>query len=97
MNHLFDKLGPFFNLAARVLMSCIFIVAGWDKLGMMPSQIAVTPLAGGKLYFVAAEVALPQLGGKKGLAAPLALAAIVRPDRKGYTWTSLSFTTRLAR
>ena len=33
MNHLFDKLGPFFNLAARVLMSCIFIVAGWDKIG----------------------------------------------------------------
>ena len=32
MNALFDKLKPFFNLSARLLMSCIFIVAGWDKI-----------------------------------------------------------------
>ncbi len=32
MNALFDKLKPFFNLCARLLMSCIFIVAGWDKI-----------------------------------------------------------------
>jgi putative oxidoreductase len=33
MHAVFDKLNPFFNLASRILMSCIFIVAGWDKIG----------------------------------------------------------------
>ena len=33
MDALFDKLKPFLNLAARLLMSCIFIVAGWEKIG----------------------------------------------------------------
>ncbi len=32
MDDLFDKLSPLTNLAARLLMACIFIVAGWDKI-----------------------------------------------------------------
>ncbi|MBV8465729.1 MAG: DoxX family protein [Burkholderiales bacterium] len=33
MQALFDKASPFFNVAARVLMSLIFIIAGWQKVG----------------------------------------------------------------
>ena len=32
MNNLLHKLRPLSNLAARALMSCIFIVAGWNKI-----------------------------------------------------------------
>ena len=32
MDALFDKLSPFFNLAARILMSCIFIASGCEKI-----------------------------------------------------------------
>ena len=32
MQALFDKANPYFNLAARILMSLIFIVAGWQKV-----------------------------------------------------------------
>ena len=32
MNALFDKLSPLLNLAARLMMACIFIVAGWQKI-----------------------------------------------------------------
>ena len=32
MNALLDKLKPFLNLAARVLMSVIFLVSGWEKI-----------------------------------------------------------------
>lgn len=33
MNALFDKMSPYFNLASRVLMSFIFIMAGYSKIG----------------------------------------------------------------
>ncbi len=32
MNAVFDKLSPLFNLAARLMMACIFLVAGWGKV-----------------------------------------------------------------
>jgi len=32
MNDLLDKLRPLSNLAARALMSCVFIAAGWNKI-----------------------------------------------------------------
>ncbi len=32
MNAIFDKLSPLFNLAARLMMACIFLVAGWSKV-----------------------------------------------------------------
>ena len=33
MNTLFDKLSPYFNLASRLLLALIFIVAGYGKIG----------------------------------------------------------------
>ena len=33
MNALFDKLSPYFNLASRILLAYIFIMAGIGKLG----------------------------------------------------------------
>lgn len=33
MNALFDKLSPYFNLASRILLAFIFIMAGIGKLG----------------------------------------------------------------
>ncbi|MFZ5842882.1 MAG: DoxX family protein [Pseudomonadota bacterium] len=33
MNALFDKLSPYFNLASRILLAFIFIMAGFGKLG----------------------------------------------------------------
>ena len=33
MDALFDRLKPLFNLASRAFMSCIFIVAGSEKIG----------------------------------------------------------------
>lgn len=33
MNALFDKLSPYFNLASRILLAYIFIMAGVGKLG----------------------------------------------------------------
>ena len=33
MHALFDRLNPLSNVAARILMSCIFIVSGWAKIG----------------------------------------------------------------
>lgn len=33
MNALFDKLSPYFNLASRILLAYIFIMAGFGKLG----------------------------------------------------------------
>jgi len=32
MHRFFDKLSPWFNVAARLLMACIFIVSGWAKI-----------------------------------------------------------------
>ena len=32
MDTLFDRLTPLFNLASRAFMSCIFLVAGWEKI-----------------------------------------------------------------
>jgi putative oxidoreductase len=32
MDSLFDKLKPLLALAARALMSCIFVVSGWEKI-----------------------------------------------------------------
>lgn len=33
MNALFDKLSPYFNLASRILLAYIFIMAGYGKIG----------------------------------------------------------------
>jgi putative oxidoreductase len=32
VHRFFDRLAPLFNVAARLLMACIFIVSGWAKI-----------------------------------------------------------------
>ncbi|MFN4290337.1 MAG: DoxX family protein [Permianibacter sp.] len=62
MNALFDKLSPYFNLASRILLAFIFIMAGWSKIGGYAGTQAYMESAGvpGALLPL---VILTELGG----------------------------------
>ncbi len=74
MNTLFDKLSPYFNIASRVLLAFIFIMAGWSKIGgyagtqgymeamgvpgMLLPLVIITELGGGLLLLVGFQARL---------------------------------------
>lgn len=70
MNTLFDTLKPFSDLAGRVLIAAIFVIAGWSKIGGYAATQAYMESTGVPGALLPLVIAL-ELGG--GLAIVLGL------------------------
>ena len=69
------------------------LVAAWDKLKLVPTEVHIHSFAKGYLSFVRAKVMMPIKAG----AAPLALGAVVVADGTYWQWTSLQYSQALPR
>jgi hypothetical protein len=65
------------------------LAASWDKLHLAATAIDAKLLAGGKLGWVTAKVALPRKG--KDDAVEIQLGAVVIPQGEGWRWVSLQY------